>query len=122
MFISSWNLFAVRCRNLSSTGAGRVLALFVLLLSLTAVGWAQDTATIVGTVTDSTGAVVPAAKISVSNPERGFVRNLVANGAGEYTAARIPIGTFVVTVEAPGFEKLVRSGINVSAGQTQRVD
>jgi len=76
----------------------------------------------VGTVSDTSGAVVPGAKVSVSNPERGFVRDLVSNESGEYTAARIPIGDYVVTVEATGFQKLVRSGINISAGQTQRID
>jgi len=84
--------------------------------------WAQDTATIVGTVTDSTGAVIPGAKVTVSNPNRGFVREVASTTAGEYSAARIPIGDFVITAEATGFEKLVRSGITLEAGQTQRVD
>jgi len=84
--------------------------------------WAQDTATIVGTVTDASGAVIPGAKVTVSNPSRGFVRDVASTSAGEYSAARIPIGDFVVTAEATGFEKLVRSGIAVEAGQTQRVD
>jgi hypothetical protein len=84
--------------------------------------WAQDTATIVGTVTDATGAVVPGAKVTVSNPNRGFIREVASNSAGEYTAVRIPIGDYVVTAEAKGFEKLVRSGITLTAGQIQRVD
>ena len=83
---------------------------------------AQDTATIQGTVTDSTGAVIPNAKISVTNPDRGFVRDLVSNSAGEYIANRIPIGNYVIICEASGFQKLTRSGISVSVGQTQRVD
>ena len=84
--------------------------------------WAQDTATIVGTVTDATGAVVPGAKVTVSNPDRGFLRDVASSSAGEYTAARIPIGNYVITAEATGFQKLVRSGITLTAGQTQRVD
>ena len=84
--------------------------------------WAQDTATIVGTVTDSTGAVVPGAKVTVANPDRGFVRDVASDAAGEYTAVRIPIGNYVVTVEVSGFQKLERSGIALTAGQTQRVD
>jgi hypothetical protein len=90
------------------------------LMTLTA--RAQDTATLVGTVTDTSGAVVPGAKVSVTNPDRGFVRDVLSNSAGEYTAARIPIGNYVVTVEMAGFEKLVRSGISLTAGQEQRVD
>jgi len=101
----------------------RVLYLLVgLILLAGSPVWAQDTATIVGTVTDSTGAVVPGAKVTVSNPNRGFVRDVAADSSGEYTAARIPIGDYVVTAQATGFEKLVRTGITVEAGQTQRVN
>jgi hypothetical protein len=84
--------------------------------------WAQDTATVVGTVADSTGAVIPGAKISVTNPDRGFVRNLVSNTAGEYLAGRIPIGNYVITCEVGGFQKLTRSGITLAVGQELRVD
>jgi hypothetical protein len=91
-----------------------------LFASLSA--WAQDTATIVGTVTDPTGAVVPGAKVTVSNPDKGYVRNLVSDSAGTYTAPKIPIGNYVITGEAPGFQRLVRSGITLDVGQTLRVD
>jgi hypothetical protein len=73
-------------------------------------------------VTDVSGAVVPEAKVTVANPQKGLTRDLVANSAGEYTAAKIPIGDYVVTAEAYGFQKLVRSGITLTAGQTLRVD
>ena len=84
--------------------------------------WAQDQATLVGTVMDPTGAAIPGAKVTVTNPDVGFTRDLVTNTAGEYTAARIPIGNYVITVEASGFQKLVRSGIVLQVGQTLRVD
>jgi len=101
----------------------RVLYLLIGLVFLAGSPvWAQDTATIVGTVTDASGAVVPGAKVTVSNPSRGFLRDVASSSAGEYTAARIPIGDYVVTAEATGFQKLVRSGITLTAGQTQRVD
>lgn len=83
---------------------------------------AQDLANINGTVTDQSGAVVPAASVTVSNPDRGFVRKLVSDSQGEYTAARVPIGSYVITVEKPGFQKLVRSGITLQVGQTLRAD
>jgi len=102
---------------------GRVSVLLVAFVSVgTLTGWPQDTASIVGTVTDSSGAVVPGARVSVSNPEKGFVRDVASSSGGEYMAAKIPIGNYVITAEAPGFEKLVHSGIIVTAGQTQRVD
>lgn len=83
---------------------------------------AQDTATIVGTVTDSTGAVVPDVRITVSNLDKGLTRNLVSNEAGEYVAAALPIGDYSITAEAPGFRKLVRSGVTLEVGQKLRVD
>ena len=73
--------------------------------------WAQNTATIVGTVTDTSGAVIPGAKVAVSNPEKGFTRELSTNTTGEYTAAKLPIGNYVIVAEKKGFQKLVRSGI-----------
>ena len=102
---------------------GRISVLLVVSVFIgTLTGWPQDTASIVGTVTDSSGAVVPGARVSVSNPEKGFVRDVASNSAGEYTAAKIPIGNYVITAGAPGFEKLEHSGITLTAGQTQRVD
>ena len=84
--------------------------------------WAQDTATIVGTVTDASGGVIPQAKVTVVNPEKGLTRDLVTNTAGEFIAAKIPIGNYAISVEASGFQKLMRSGISVETGQTLRVD
>src|SRR5208282_739534 len=86
------------------------------------IGWAQDTATIVGTVTDPSGAVVPTARIAVSNPQKGFTRNVIADSAGEYTAAKIPIGNYEVSAEATGFRKLVLTNITLDVGQTLRVN
>ncbi len=98
-----------------------LLILALVLLSPVA-AWAQDQATIVGIVTDSTGAIVPGAKIVVSNPDRGFVRNTVTNSAGEYRADKVPIGNYVVSAEVSGFQKLVRTGIRLEVDQTLRLD
>jgi hypothetical protein len=65
---------------------------------------------------------MPGAQVTVSNPEKGFTRDLATNTAGEYTAARVPIGNYVVLGEKAGFQKLVRSGITLAVGQTLRVD
>ena len=110
--------------GLSPASALGKAALLILALacSLPTVGWAQDQATLVGTVADTSGAVIPGAKVNVSNPDKGFMRDLITSSAGEYTAARIPIGDYVITVEARGFERLVRSGIKLDVGQTLRVD
>src|SRR5215469_3266227 len=99
-----------------------LMGLITVCLFASLSAWAQDTATIVGTVTDPTGAVIPGAKVTVSNPDKGYVRNLVSDSAGAYTAPKVPIGNYVITGEAPGFQRLVRSGITLDVGQTLRVD
>jgi len=97
------------------------------LLALTLLGvafnvLAQDTANIMGTVMDPTTAVIPNVRVIVENPSKGLRRELLSNTAGEYAAARIPIGDYVISAEATGFLKLVRSGITLQVGQTLRVD
>src|SRR5438093_412099 len=93
-----------------------------LFFALSFTAKAQDQATLVGSVTDASGAAIPGAKVTVTRPDVGFTRDLVTNSAGEYTAARIPIGEYVITAEATGFQKLVPSGITLQVGQTLRVD
>ena len=95
---------------------------FCVFLVTVAASAQEDLATIVGTVTDATGALVPTVKITVSNPAKGFTRLCASNSAGDYTAARIPLGDYTVTAEAAGFHTLVRSGITLDAGQTLRLD
>ena len=53
----------------------RIVLVLGFLFLFSAVVWAQDTANIVGTVTDTSGAIIPNAKVVVSNPERGFTRD-----------------------------------------------
>lgn len=83
---------------------------------------AQDTATIVGIVTDPSGAAIPGAQVRVANTQKGFVRDLTTDSAGAYTAAKIPIGSYTVAAQAQGFEKMSNSGIELTVGQTLRVD
>lgn len=91
-----------------------------LLVSVTASG--QELATIVGTVTDPSGAAVPNATVTVTNSAKGFIHRYVSNAAGEYTAPAIPIGDYSVQCDATGFRVLVRNGITLDAGQTLRVN
>jgi hypothetical protein len=95
---------------------------FIVVCFLSLPAWTQDTAKIVGTVMDSSGAVIPGAKVTISNPDKGFTRELTSNSAGDYAVSAVPIGDYVVTAEAAGFQKLVRSGIALTVGQVQRVD
>jgi hypothetical protein len=100
----------------------RAAKILVLCFFSALIAAAQDTSTIVGVVTDPSGAAIPGAHIRVSNVQIGFVRDLTTDSAGAYTAAKIPIGSYTVTVQAQGFERVSNSGIELTVGQTLRVD
>src|SRR5438094_2402777 len=99
-----------------------IVAVFVLIL-LSSNIWAQAlSGTIVGTVTDSSGAIVPGVSVTVTNEGTGFSRTVVANESGRYVAPSFPTGSITVTAEQPGFQKLVRKGIVLTAADTVTVD
>jgi hypothetical protein len=75
------------------------------------------TGTITGTVTDPAGAVVANAPVEVTNTDTNVPYPTATTAAGVYTATRLPPGPYRVTVTAPGFKTLVRSGLTVDAGQ-----
>ena len=71
---------------------------------------------ILGTVTDSSGAVMPGVNVSVTDTERGVTRALVTDAAGAYDAPNLTPGTYRVRVEAPGFKVLERQSIALGVG------
>jgi Carboxypeptidase regulatory-like domain len=95
-------------------------AMGLVLLAPSAVR-AQDLASIVGTVTDSSGAVVPDAQVTVSTPDQAITRAVKSDSNGDYAVVRVPIGSYTITAEKAGFQKLVRTGITLEVGQTLRV-
>lgn len=81
-----------------------------------------STGTILGTVSDSTGAVVPSATVVVRNTETGISRTLMTDAGGRYVAPQLTLGNYEVTAEAPGFQTVVRRGIEVTVGRQATVD
>ena len=102
----------------------RLLCLSVLLslVSLPAVVFAQDTASITGTVTDPTGAAIPNAGIAVTSPERGINRTTTTNQSGDFLVAGLPSGAVNLSITAPGFKKYEANGIILRVGQKARND
>ncbi len=94
------------------------------LLSLTLAGalFGQTTATIVGTVTDSSGAVVPGAVISVTHAETGLKRQVRSNENGVYVAPALPVGSYTVAAEITGFKRTTVTGIVLEVNQEARVN
>ena len=71
-------------------------------------------ATIVGSVTDSSGAVVANAKVQLTETNTGVDRNGLTNASGNFTFPNLPPGVYRVTVEVPGFKKEIHDGINLA--------
>ena len=79
------------------------------------------TGTIVGVVTDSAGAPVAAARVNITNLDSGLARSLNAFEEGDYSAAALPPGVYLVTAEANGFSLLQRTA-TIEAGTTTTVN
>jgi hypothetical protein len=85
--------------------------------------YAQDTASLTGTVRDTTDAIVANAEVVVSNAEHAIRRTTVTNSAGEYSVAALPAPSlYDVTVTAAGFKKFVAAGVILNVAQKARVD
>jgi hypothetical protein len=101
-----------------------VRQLLVVLISLCAVpAYAQfDTASVVGTVRDSTAAAVPDATVTLTNSETGVSLNRTTNGEGVYEFATVRPGTYVITSEKAGFAIALIDDVRVQVGARQRID
>src|SRR6516225_653421 len=81
-----------------------------------------ESGTIVGTVTDPAGAVVPNATVTITSVATGLSRLVVTNTNGQYRADAFPTGALTATAEQTGFQKLVRSGLTLTAGDVLTVN
>src|SRR5438445_2347724 len=78
--------------------------------------------TILGTVTDPSGAVVSGAKVTVRNVATGLERTTQTSADGSYSVPELPIGTYTVTITQSGFQTAVTTGVVVDVASERRVD
>ncbi len=97
-------------------------AILILFLAVTTSRAQTFRGTILGTVTDTTGAVVPGATITIRNVDTGLVRTTVSQADGSYRVPELPIGTYDVTVEKPDFQTSVTNIVKVDVAAERRVD
>src|SRR3989475_2436592 len=76
-----------------------------------------STATILGVVKDTSGALVPGVSITVKHTETGLTRTAISSESGDYNMPLLPVGAYELTTTMPGFKQQVRSGINLVVGQ-----
>jgi len=99
------------------------LAVTSLLLLGSLVASAQfDTGTIAGTVTDSSGALVPRATITVTNVGTSFQKTLQTDNGGAFVASGLPFGNYVVSAAASGFSETKSQSIVLNVGATVQVN
>jgi hypothetical protein len=98
------------------------LALIAAVISPPILLGQAESGTIVGTVRDPNGSVVPNAAVFLTNQATGFARSATTNNSGQYGASAIPTGTYTISAEAAGFQKLVQSGIVLSTAKTVTAD
>lgn len=98
------------------------LSLVAVLLFATFAAAQITTGTISGTVADSSGAVLPGARVEVLNEGTGAVRTVMTAADGHYSAPSLPVGHYRVTVGMQGFQSEVRTGIVLTIGRDAVVD
>lgn len=96
---------------------------FMMIVAVAKVGTAQVLySTFAGTITDTSGAVVPGAQVTFTNEGTHLERTVTTNSSGGYTAATLPAGTYDVKVTKAGFKTYARSGIDLAYNTVGRVD
>ena len=94
-----------------------------LLIGLRSQASAQAvTGSVLGTVTDASGAVVAGAKVTLTEVNTNVARSNPTNSSGNYTFPDVPQGTYSVTFEADGFRREIRQNIAVAVNTSTRID
>src|SRR5689334_14059183 len=101
-----------------------LVSITLLIILLAASGLSAQTfrGTILGTVTDPSGAVVAGARVTVKNVGTGLERTTETSADGSYSLPELPIGTYTVTVSQLGFQTFVATGVTVDVATERRVD
>jgi hypothetical protein len=99
------------------------VALVAAVLETAPPAWADVTGTILGSVTDPTGAVVPNAQVTLRNPDTGMIRKTTTDSLGSYEFLLVPVSeNYVLEIEAVGFQKAEQRGIKLLVNQKFRAD
>lgn len=110
--------YLLRC--IGHFGASQLVAVLTLTAFLPLPSYGQvGGATMIGTVTDKSGAVIPNAQVSIRDVSTGVVRTLSSNKDGFFTAPNLLPGNYEVRASAPGFATSVRTGITLTVGSQQ---
>ena len=108
---------------MKSRNCVRVLMLVIALLGAARAAQAQfDTATVVGTIKDASGAAVPSAKVTLTNLENGIADVRTSNGEGNFEFVSVRAGVYLVSGEKEGFSIALMDNLRVQVGARVRAD
>jgi hypothetical protein len=99
-----------------------LINVLLAVMCITAAVFAQDTASITGTVRDASNAVIPNASVNISNPATGLNRATATDSAGSYLVPGLPAGTYTIAVSAPGFTTYRATSVVVNVAEKIRAD
>ncbi len=104
---NSWKLFLVLVLSAIFCGSGNAQL---------------STATMFGSIADSTGAVIPHATVTLTQTDTNFTRTVTTKEDGSYREEFLPVGPYKISVTAPGFRALQRSGVVLSVMQNAELN
>src|ERR1700735_4199567 len=103
---------------------GRIILCLTVRLAMTNRLFAQAgaTGTILGTVTDSSGAIIPNVRVTITNTSTNTILRLVTSSSGDYSASSLPPGAYTVSAEVKEFQKTLTSPFTLAVDDKHRVD
>ena len=112
----------IELRSSAPTLRSSILAIAILLACSLAASAQFDTGTVSGTVTDSSGAVIPRATVTLTNTGTSFKKTLQTDSGGNYTASALPSGDYVVTASVSNFAEAKSQQFVLNVGSTVHVN
>src|SRR2546429_4563417 len=110
------------CSDRISAALSVFFVLAIIILPVVQAHAQVTGATLSGTVTDASGAVIPGVQVSIKNRATGVARNITTDELGFYSAPNLLAGNYDVTVSAPGFSTAVQSNIALAVGGQQQLN
>ena len=109
-------------RNTNFSWASRLAGAALLLVLTAGVSWAQDQSRLTGAVTDTTGAAIPGAKLTLSNVATGVTATSESNEVGVYVFPYVAPGVYSLQTEVAGFKTSNQTGVILETGTTRSVN
>src|ERR1700733_7170911 len=113
--------YAGSVRSAATRRSLRHLLVLCVLVVGASFAFGQE-ATVVGTVTDPSGSVVPNVAITITNTDTGINHSFTTNDGGQYVAPDLPIGHYSLKAEASGFKVAEKTGVVLNVGDRARLD